>query len=187
MDGLVAAFVAALILQAGDRMPWLAAILADRRGAGGVCFGALFAVAGLYALAAIGGALLAPEMSPNARALFLAFSLIAGGSMGFGKLKPPSRFEGSKGGGFLIALIGLAALGLGDRTQFVALALAARSPEPWLAGIGAGLGSFVVIAAGALAGEDLRKSAPIAIFRGVTGALFMLIGLMMAVSALRLI
>jgi len=187
MDALVAAFVAGLLLQAGDRIPWFTAILADRlRSTTGVLIASVLAIPAGYGVAAVAGQVLAQHMSPNASALFLAFMLISAGGAGLVTLKPPNRFESGKGGGFVLGLIGVLSLLLGDRTQFLVVALAARSPTPAFAAVGATLGTLAVVTVATLAGEAARKGLPIQVFRIATGVASILIGLIVAVNALRL-
>ncbi|CAN5436841.1 hypothetical protein BH09PSE4_BH09PSE4_20350 [soil metagenome] len=188
MDALVAAFVAALLLQAGDRIPWFTAILADRyRSAGGVLAASAIAISLGYGAAALIGRLLSDHMSPNAATLFLAFALVSAGGSGLFALKPPARFDEGKGGGFVLGLIGILSLLLGDRTQFPVAALAARSPQPAFAAVGATLGTFAVVLVATLAGEQARKDFPMRAFRVVTGVGCLVVGLVIGIGALRLI
>jgi len=79
MDALMAALVLGAITQASDRTPWLAAILADRLGRATVSVALVVALAINYALAVVGGRLLAPMMTPEAKLLLLALALLLAG------------------------------------------------------------------------------------------------------------
>lgn len=184
----MAAFVAAILAQASDRTPWLAAIFATRFGKpGAVIAGTAIALAIINTLGAIGGALLRPHMPPDARTLLLAMALaLAGGSALF-PIKPPDRLAGWRIGAFATSLFGIAILAFGDRTQFITAALAARSPAPALAAVGATLGALVVNVAAILAGEGARRKLPLAALRIAIAILFLITGAMLALSALRLI
>ena len=189
----MAAFVAAILAQASDRTPWLTAILSTRfaqsgsRGPGMVIAGTAIALAGINAAGAIGGAIIGPRITPNAQNLLLALALVSAGGSALFPIKPPDRLSGWRIGGFLTSLLGVAILGLGDRTQFLTAALAARSPAPALAAVGATLGALVVNVPAILAGEDVRKALPLAAVRITIGILFLITGAAFGLSALRLI
>jgi putative Ca2+/H+ antiporter (TMEM165/GDT1 family) len=193
MDALMAAFVAALLAQASDRTPWLTAILSSRfaksrsGGPGAVIAGTAIALAAINITGAIGGAIIGPRITPNAQSLLLALALLSAGVPALFAIKPPDRLSGWRIGAFMTSLLGVAILGLGDRTQFITAALAARSPTPALAAVGATLGALVVNVAAILAGEDMRKTLPITAVRITIGVVFLITGAMIGFSALRLI
>lgn len=187
MDALMAALVAALLLHATDRTPWLIAGLAPRyRHSGMVLAGAVTALVAVNMLAALGGAAIAPRLTPNARALFLALALGAAGLGCFGALKPPERLAGWRTGPLLTPFIGMLTLGFGS-AQFVAMAIALRAGTPVFATIGATIGGAVIAAAAITLGEQgvapLRRRA----VRLPVGMLLVLAALVAALSALRLI
>ncbi|MES2449598.1 MAG: TMEM165/GDT1 family protein [Pseudomonadota bacterium] len=184
----MAAFVAAILAQASDRTPWLTAILSTRFARpGAVIAGTAIALAIINAIGAIGGAIIGPRMVPNAQTLLLAVALILGGGSALFPIKPPDRLSGWRIGAFLTSLFGVAILGFGDRTQFITAALAARSPTPALAAVGATIGAIVVNVAAILAGEEARRKLPLAAIRITIGILFLVVGAILGFSALRLI
>lgn len=188
MDALMAAFVAALFTQATDRTPWLAGILGDRYGRSfGVVIGTILALTIGNAIAAVGGTLVAHQMSPNAKDLFLAIALLFGGVGAFFPIKAPDRLSGWKIGAFLTSLFGIFILAFGDRSQFITAAITARSPSPVFAAIGATLGSIAVHVPAILAGERSRKQMPITGIRIGVGILFVLFGLYLGLGAIRVI
>lgn len=188
MDALVAGFVAGLLLAAGDRTAWLAAILAERyRRPGTVIFGATVALAGSNAVAAIGGAVIAPSMTPNARALLLALALIFAGVGGFFAPKRPNALVGWRIGALLTSTLGLFILAFGERTEFVTAALAARSPLPALAAVGTTLGTLAVTVVAVGLGERGLTALPLAAVRIGVGIVFLLAGLVIGLGALRLV
>ena len=184
----MAALVAAAFAQVGDRPAWLASILADRyRAPGLVIAAAAVALLGAGLLAAAAGALLAPRLTPEARQLFLALALLFQGGGALFPVKPPDRLVGWRLGAALTSLIGLFILAFGDGVQFIVLALAARAQLPWLAAIGAMLGSLAVIAPAAILGEAGWTGLPLVTLRRIIGVLFVLAAIGLGLSALRLI
>lgn len=188
MDGLVSAFVAALLAECGDRTPWLAAILAARfQKPLTVILGIALAASAASALSAAFGAIVAPMLAPNARLLFLALALLFGGAGAFWPQKAPDALARWRIGAFLTSALGFFILEFGDRTQFLTAALALRSPAPALAAVGATLGILAISIPAALAGETVFRKLPPVATRVIPGILFLLTGLICALSALRLI
>ena len=184
----MAAFVAAILAQASDRTPWLTAILSTRFARpGAVIAGTAIALAAINAIGAAGGAIIGPRITPNAQSLLLALALLSAGGSALFPIKRPDRMSGWRIGAFLTSLFGVAILGFGDRTQFLTAALAARSPAPALAAVGATLGAMVVNVPAILAGEEVRKTLPLAAVRITIGILFLITGAAFGLSALRLI
>lgn len=184
----MAALVAAALAQIGDKPAWLAAILADRYRAPGLVI-AMAALALLAAglLAALAGALLAPRLTPEAKQLFLAMALLFQGGGALFPVKAPERLAGWRLGAALTSLLGLLILAFGDGVQFIVLALAARADLPWLAAIGAMLGSLAVIVPAAVLGESGWTALPLATIRRVIAILFLLAAFWLGLGAIRLI
>jgi putative Ca2+/H+ antiporter (TMEM165/GDT1 family) len=187
MDALMAALVAGVLAQAGDRTAWLAAILADRYRPATVIAAAALALGAAGALACAASLLLAGKLTPEASRLFLALALMLQGAGGLVRAKAPDRLTGWKIGGFATGLLGLFILAFGDGLQFIVLSLAIRADLPATAAIGATLGSLAVIAPAALLGERAWLALPQLAFRRVAAALFLLAGVGLALSALRLV
>ncbi|HEY0623005.1 TMEM165/GDT1 family protein [Sphingomonas sp.] len=188
MDSLVPAFVAVLLAQAGDRSPWLVAILADRFGKPfTVALAAFLAHAAGNAVAAIGGALIAPLLTPDARQLLVALALLFASMGALWRQKPPERLDGWKLGAFATSLFGVFILAAGDTTQFLTFAFAAHGPSPVLAAIGATIAVLAVNTAAALLGEKAWRKLPIRAYRIGFGLLCLTTGLILAAGALRLI
>lgn len=186
MDALVPAFVAALLTQAGDRSPWLVAILADRYGRPfTVALAALLAHAAGNAIAGAGGALIAPMLTPNAKQLLLALALGFAAIGAFWLVKPPDRLDGWRLGAWLTSFLGIFILALGDATQFFTLVFAAQSG--WLAVVGATAGAFAVNLGAALLGEHAWTRLPLRAARLGLGVLALAGSAVLAVGALRLI
>ncbi len=182
----MATLIAAALAQAGEKTAWLAAILADRYRPGVVIAAATLALAINYALAAAAGMVAAPMLSPNAKLLLVALSLLlAAGGAPFAP-KRPDALDGWRIGGALTALFGLFIMAFGDATQFITAALAARSPVPWLAAVGATLGSLAVIAPAAVLGEAGWRRLPLTAIRWGSGGVLLLAGVVLGLQALRL-
>lgn len=188
MDALMAALVAALLAQASDRAPWVAAGAARQSGRpGAVIAGAVLALVIINALGAAAGALMAPILTPNARSLLLAFALLSAGFSAFFPIKRVKEANPSRLGAGAAAFVVLLAAGMGDRTQFLTAAIAARGDQPVFAAIGAVLGATAVQAAAVLAGDALREGPPARMARIAIGALLAAAGVAALLSAFRLI
>lgn len=186
MDALVPAFVAALLAQLGDRSPWLVAILADRHGRPvTIAFAALLAHGVGNSIAGIGGVLIAPMLTPNAKQLLLALALAFAALGALWRTKVPDRLESWRLGRWLTAFLGVFILALGDTTQFFTLVFAAQSG--WLAIVGATFGAFAVNLAAALLGERVWRRLPLRSFSIGIGMLALAAGAVLAAGALRLI
>lgn len=184
----MAALIAAALAQVGDRPAWLVAILADRYAKPvTVLVAAASALAAASAIAAVAGALIAPHLAPNAKALLLGLALALQGAGSFFAVKPPERLAGWRFGAGLTSLLGLFILLFGDGLMFVVLALAVRTPIPAFAAVGATLGGIAALAIPALLGEAAWLKLPLEAARRAIGALFLLAGLILALGALRLI
>jgi putative Ca2+/H+ antiporter (TMEM165/GDT1 family) len=188
MDSLVPAFIAVLLAQAGDRSPWLVAILADRFGKPlTVAIMAFIAHSAGNAVAATGGMLIAPMLTPNARQLLVALALVFAAMGALWRLKPPDRLEGWKLGAFATPLLGVFILAAGDTTQFFTFTFAAQGPSPILAAVGASAAVLVVNTAAATMGEKAWHKLPIRPYRVGFGLLCLATGAILAAGALRLI
>ena len=188
MDALMAALVAALLTQASDRTPWAAALLGDRYSSakGVVIVAALLALAAGNALGVVGGIVVAPLLSPNARNLLLAVALFSGGITAFWPPKPP-KVRDWKIGAFAGSLSSIGMLGFGDRMQFITAALAARSETPALAAVGATIGALAILVPATLLGERKLRALPTHAIRIGAAALLTVAGAVQGLSALRLI
>ena len=184
----MAAIVAAALGQLGDKTAWLVAILSDRyRAPGRIIAAAAVAVLIASGIAATGGAFIAPRITPEARQLFFAMSLLLQGGGAFFPVKAPERLSGWRLGAVLTTLTGLFILAFGDGVQFIVVTIAARTPVPALAAIGATIGSLAVVVPAAILGEAAWVRLPWRTIRMVAGALFLLAGAVIGLSALRLI
>ncbi len=184
----MAALVLGALVQVGDRTPWLAVILADRyRDPRIVLLAAALALGVNNAVGVVGGMLVAALLTPNAKLLLLALALVLAGISTGIRGKSPDRLEGWRLGAFGTSALGLTILAFGDRMQFVTAALAARSPVPWLAAVGATLGALAVCAPAILLGEARWRALPLVPVRIACGVLLGVIGLITGLSAIGLV
>lgn len=188
MDALMAALVLGAICQAGDKTPWLAAILADRyQKPGLVVLATALALFVNYTLGVIGGILIAPVLTPEVRLLLLALALLLAGVSTTFRAKSPDRLARWRLGAFGTSAIGLAIMVFGDRMQFVVVALAAGSDLPWLAAIGATIGALMVATPAALLGERQWLALPQRVIRIGTAAVLVLLAMNIGLGAAGLI
>lgn len=184
----MAALVLGAICQAGDKTPWLAAILADRfRAPVMVIMATAVALAANYALGVAGAMIIASLLSTEARLLLLALALLLAAVGTTLRARSPDRLEGWRLGALGTSTLGLAIMIFGDRMQFVVLALAARSELPWLAAVGGTIGALAVAAPATLMGEERWLALPQRPIRIASAVLLALVGIVTGLSALRLI
>lgn len=187
MDPLIPALVAVLLAGGVDRPPLLTAILADRFGVARVVAGAAAAHVAGFAVASLAGAMVAPLLTPNARALLLAAALLSAGASAMVGAAIRDRLDRWRIGGPATAFAGVGILALGDRSQFLVFALAARSQAPALAAGGATIAALAVAIAAASIGERGWARLPIRPIRYAVAGLFLLTGAWTALGALRLL
>jgi putative Ca2+/H+ antiporter (TMEM165/GDT1 family) len=188
VDALLTTLVAAFLAEWGDKTQLLVVALAARfqRPATVLAAVALAALAN-SALAAFGGSLVHGFITLRAISLLLALALIFAGVAGLFRDKSPDMGATWRVGAFLTTLGCFFLLEFGDKTQFLTGALSAQYNAPILAAAGATVGIVVADAPAALLGAALPKALPLRGIRLGVGVLFLLIGLYVAVSALRLI
>jgi putative Ca2+/H+ antiporter (TMEM165/GDT1 family) len=185
MDALVTAFVAAFLAGWGDRTQRIAAALSARSGRPLLVLAGLAAAAAASGtIAAIGAALIAPTITIRAMTLMTALALLFAGVSGF---IPRKRDAAETRVPLIIAAFILClAAETGDRAQFLTFALAGRFESPILAGAGATAGLIAACAPAALLGARFDRTIPLRVVRLVIAILFLIIGFIVAVNALRL-
>lgn len=183
----MAALVLGAFTQTSDRTPWLAAILADRLGRPTTIVALIAALALNYAIGVAAGLTVARLLTPEATLLLLALSLVLAG-LGTGwRIRRPDALEHWRLPGAATAFLGLFIMAFGDRMQFVVAALAARTQLPWAAAVGATLGAAIVGGAAAALGERAWCALPLRRVRIGVAIVLMLAGVVLGLSALRLI
>lgn len=181
----MAALVAALLIRATDPSADLVATAAERSGrTAPVLFGTLIALIVTHTAATAGGFFIGPHLAPNAQRLFFAFALLAAasGAIWPGKAKPVENGRRP----MLNVATRLIVGGWSGRSEFVTFAVAVGGTAA-LAGIGGFIGSFVVLAAAAVAGETLWAARPRRAIDWTIGGVLTIAGAWLALSALRLV
>lgn len=188
MDALLSAFVFALFAELGDKTQLLVVALAARYARlGQVLAGVAIAAAANAAIAATAGVVVHDLVVPRAMSLLVALALIFAGSGGFFRQKTPDMGATWRVGAFVTTLVCFFLLEFGDKTQFATFALAARFDSLGLAAAGATAGVIAASVPAVLAGEALVRHVALRPVRIAIGAAFLLIGCVVAVSALELI
>lgn len=187
MEVLVPVFVAVLLAEALDPPARLATVLRERFGRSvGILLGATLAHLSGFAVAAAGGAWLAPGMNPDARALLLALALVAAGTGGIGRPKLADRLGGWRIGSFLTSLLGIFILAFGDRSQFLAFGFALWGASPVLAAAGATAAAVLATGIALTLGEGTWIGWAGRPIRLAVSGLFLVSGVVIGAGALRL-
>jgi putative Ca2+/H+ antiporter (TMEM165/GDT1 family) len=188
LEALVASFVAAALAEWGDKTQLLVVALAVRyRRPGPVLAGVLVAAAANALIAAFGGTLVHSMITLRASSLLLALALLFAGVAGLIRSRPYESGGTSKAGPFLVAAAGFFVLEFGDKTQFLTFAVSAQYGAFLLAAAGATAGVMVSSVPAALLGDGLAKAVPLKGVRIGLGILFLAVGLVVGLSALRLL
>ena len=187
MEALLPSFIAAAFAEFGDKTQLLALALASAwRRPGPVLAGLVAAAFVSCVAAAYAGTLIHGTITLRAGSLFLGMALLYAGGAGLIGAKQPKPVTAGTAPLALIAFIVLLAGELGDKSQFLAVALAAQSGSLWLVGVGAAVGICAVdLPLLTLAHSGARL--PLRAIRTSAALLFLLSGTMIALRALRLI
>ncbi len=189
MEALLSALLAAALAELGDKTQWLALALAIRfhdKG-GAVLAGIALAAIVNAAIASVAGAMIGPMLVREAATLMLALALASAGvTMAF-KAKSPPGIDGWRIGAFLTSFAAFGIAELGDKTQFLTFAIATRTGMPMLTALGAAAGVFAMSAVAVAGGRAVLDALPLGILRRVIAGLFLLLGAIAAVNALRLV
>lgn len=188
MDALLTSFIAALLAEFGDRTQWLVIALAARYAKPRP----ILAGVGLAALvnsllAAAGGVVVNAIVVAWAVSLLVALALVFAGVSGLIRQKQADMGATWKTGAFVTTALCFFLLEFGDKTQFVTGALAARFDSFALAALGATAGVIAASVPAALLADRLPSIVPIKPIRIGIAAVFLLLGFIVAINALRLI
>ncbi len=188
MDALLTTFLAALLAEVGDKTQLFVLVLVVRyRKPLPVLAGEAVAAIANNLLAAAGGALINGMITLRAISLLVAVALVFAGVAGFIRQGDEAEMGSTwKTGPFVTSAACFFLLEFGDKTQFLTLALAAQYDALALAAVGATAGVLAANAPIALIADRARTDLPLRPIRYGISALFLLVGFIVGVSALRL-
>ncbi|MDY0959315.1 hypothetical protein SOM26_11530 [Sphingomonas sp. CFBP8993] len=189
MDALMIVLVVTFLAQLGGRSSGFATRLAERTGAiVPVLSGLLVAQAVLAAMAVALGIAIAPELTPELRSLLLALALVlVGVALTTRMPRPGSPFGWPRLRAFGTALFGGGAILVADSGMMLVAAAAARSPLPWAAWPAAILGLLGALLPPLMLGEREWQRLPWRTIRIAIGAVLILAGVIVGLSAKGLI
>ena len=187
MDALLTGMLAVLLAETGGRTQLLAALCAirfDREGR--VIAGLLCAILLNVAISAWLGSFIHAAISEDALMFFYALACLFAGLM---MLAPHRRVEEPEQGlgAFFGTFVALFLSMLGDKSQFLIGATAARTDMPLWAGIGGFLGLAVACIPAVIFRNQLARALPLVWVRRVGGGLFTVLGVILSLAALGLI
>ncbi|WP_156680186.1 TMEM165/GDT1 family protein [Sphingomonas profundi] len=187
MDALLPAFVAAGLAEIGDRTQLLAILLAAHyRAPLAVIGGVAVAALANSLLAAFGGTMIHDLINHRAIALMLAVGLVFAGAGAFWRPRPPLLSTYGPIGAFGTTAIGFFILEFGDKTQLLTMTIAARVDSLLLAGVGAAAGITLANVPAVLLAQEWPRLVPLPAVRAGIGILFLVIGAVVAIGALRI-
>lgn len=188
MDALLTTFIAALLAEFGDKTQLLVIALAVRyRAPAPILAGVAVAALLNSLLAAAGGIVINELIVARAVSLLVALALIFAGVGGLMRQKQPDMGATWKTGAFVTTVVCFFLLEFGDKTQFLTGALAAKFDSFALAALGATAGIIAASIPSLLLADRYPTLAPMKAIRVGIAILFLLVGFIVAVGALRLI
>lgn len=182
MEALLPALVACLLAEMAGRIQLTTESYAGKRAAWGLFAALLLSTTISLAIGAAGGAFMARMVTYEARTLLLGLALILTGGTLLIRARADPLTEPPKGQPLWRYL----ATQLGDNSQFIVFAFAARGNAPVLAALGGLSGVMVAGALPLLLDGDFRRL-PLVPLRRIAGGLLLLTGLWSALHALELI
>lgn len=187
MEAFLTSTAVVALAEMGDKTQLLAIVLAARfRRPVPIVLGILAATLANHAIAAFVGAQAAAFLEGQWFRILVAVSFIA---MGLWTLIPDKLDEGApkpaRFGAFLTTLIAFFLVEIGDKTQLATVALAARYEAVVAVTAGTTLGMMLANVPAVFLGDALLKRVPIRLVHLTAAALFILIGAVLLVAALR--
>ena len=187
MDALLTGMLAVLLAETGGRTQLLAALCAirfDREGR--VIAGLLLAILANVAMSAWFGSFIHAAISEDALMFFYALACLFAGVMMLAphrRVEEPEQGLGAFFGSFRALFFSM----LGDKSQFLIGATAARTDMPIWAGIGGFLGLSMACIPAVVFRNQLARAVPLVWVRRAGGAVFTMLGLVLSLAALGLI
>lgn len=187
MEALLPVFIAVMLAEIGGRTQAIgnALSLNHPQSQSTIFLALLLASSVSLIVAAIGGAVMAGLMAYDARSLLFGLALIfAGVPMLLSVKTPVVKRLGSP---FTSSLFGFGRIQFGDASQFIVLAVAARSGEPLLAVVGGLMGMMAANAPPIVMQGDWPGKLSLRPIRIVAAIILTVAGAYAAISALKLI
>lgn len=188
MDQILLPFLVAGLAEMGDATQQLTRLLSRRfarRGA--VIAGVALAAFVNAALAAAAGALIRPLLPFRAISLLLGLALVAIAIGNLLRAKAKDTARDWRLGAFATSAIAFLILSFGDKSQLAIAAFSARGGAPVSVALASAAGIVAANLPAALAEDDLAAVLPMRAIRLAIGALFLAVGLWVALDAVRLI
>lgn len=187
MSGFFPALVATFLAEWGDKTQILAMMLALRfQGSRQLLYGLAAAITLNCVIGAVAGYQMGQFLTHRAAMLMTGLALLFGGVGALIPQRPP-RLSTDRGQlAWWSSFIAFFAAGLGDKAQFLTMALAAQSTAPALVGAGAAIGIFLANIPAVILGDRLTAHVPLRAIRKAVGLLLLAVGLIVGLLALRL-
>jgi len=186
MDTLLGSFIACGLAEIGDRSQLLVILLTLRFPGREARIVAAAIAAALVStgIGAAAGVVIHDTVPFRALSLLAALALLSAGIGSCARPKTPKMTVSPRLGACAAAFMVLLAAGIGDKTQFLAFALAARGDAPVLATIGATLGVTAAAVPAALLGRRFVTVVPLRGVRIGIGVVLVMAGLGFGLDAL---
>ena len=189
MEAFFISLSAVAVAEIGDKTQLLALVLAARfRKPLPIIAGIFVATIVNHALAAELGILIAGWLTPEILNWVLGVSFIAAGVW---MLIPDKVDEvsdqGSRFGPFITTTIAFFLAEMGDKTQLATIGLAARFHDLLLVAAGTTLGMMIANVPAVLLGDVAAKALPMQLVRGTAAAIFIALGCVAILEALKLV
>lgn len=183
MEALLVSTVSVALAEIGDKTQLLALVLAARfRKPWPIIFGILLATLANHGLAAGFGAWLSAAIAPGVLRWSVAFSFIAMALWILVPDKPEDESAKYSHGAFLSTLIAFFLVEIGDKTQVATVLLAAKYHDIGWVVAGTTLGMLAANFPAVFAGHHAAQRLPLRLIRRIVAALFLLMGLLVAVA-----
>jgi putative Ca2+/H+ antiporter (TMEM165/GDT1 family) len=188
LEALLTTFVAALLAEWGDKTQLLVvALAAHYRRPLPILAGVAVAALANAMIASAGGVFVNGYVVLRAASLLVAVALLFAGVAGFLGGKAPDLGDLRKTGPFLASVGSFFVLEFGDKTQFLTFSLVAQFDSFALGVAGASAGVLAASVPAVLLGETYPRSVPLRPVRIAIACLFLTVGLVVALKALRLV
>ncbi len=182
MDALLPALIAVLLAETGGKVQGLSVHMAARQSFIPVLVALAISTAVSLAIAAFGAVYIAKLIGERPRILLAGLALLMAGVPMLLRGKPLKPDAGKPG--FAKSLFAFIASQIGDASQFIVFALAARGSAPALAFAGGMAGVLIAAALPVVAGKDWPGPERLRLLRLIAAVLLTLAGFALAVSAL---